>query len=102
MNKLGSIPIPETNYRKDGNKAQMARAILNDLRIGMADVYEFATENEAKNMRSMIASMAILKFGAGGFISTSLKENILTIWLKERKSEWKQSNITQYQTVNEK
>jgi hypothetical protein len=83
MKKLGTVPIPENRYQKDGNRAQMARKMISELVPGKADLYEFETKHDALNIRSMLCSMAILKFGEGGHIGTSIVENTMYIWLKE-------------------
>ncbi|HAL16860.1 MAG TPA: hypothetical protein DCP32_08940 [Anaerolineaceae bacterium] len=57
--------------------------MLDELTPGKADLYEFADKNEAKNLRSMISSMAILKFGEAGHIGTSIVENTMYLWLKK-------------------
>jgi hypothetical protein len=68
MKKLGTVPIPEIRYQREGNRAQAARKV---------------------NIRSMISTMAILRWGEAGHIGTSVVENTLYLWLKdtERKEE---------------
>lgn len=84
MKKLGTVPIPENKYRQDENRAQKARQVLDDLIPGKADLYEFNDKKEAQTFRSMLSSMAILKFGGSGKISTSIVENTMYIWLREQ------------------
>lgn len=83
MKKLGTVPIPENRYQKEGNRAQKARQMLDELTPGKADLYEFADKKEAQNFRSMISSMAILRWGEAGHIRTSVVENTLYIWLRD-------------------
>ena len=89
MKKLGTVPIPEIRYQREGNRAQAARKALEELTPGKADLYEFADKKEAMNIRSMISSMAILRWGEAGHIGTSVVENTMYLWLKdsERKEE---------------
>lgn len=86
MKKLGTVPIPENRYQKEGNRAQTARKMLDELTPGKADLYEFETKRDAQVIRSMIASMAILKFGEAGRIGTSIVENTMYLWLKEKQA----------------
>lgn len=81
MKKLGTVPIPENRYRHDANRAQKARQMINDLKPGSADLYEFADKKEAHDYRSMLYSMAILKFGEAGHLAISQAENTLYLWL---------------------
>jgi hypothetical protein len=83
MKKLGTIPIPELRYQKKGNRAQMARKMLEELVPGKADLYEFVDKKEAQDLRGMLSSMAILKFGEAGHISTSIVDNTMYLWLRE-------------------
>lgn len=83
MQKLGTVPIPYNRYQKQENRAQMARKMLAELTPGKADLYEFADHKEAQNIRSMITSMAILKWGEAGHIATSIQDNTMYLWLRE-------------------
>lgn len=83
MKKLGTVPIPEIRYQREGNRAQHAREMINGLVPGKADLYEFTDKKEAQDLRSMISTMAILKFGEAGRISTRVIENTMYIWLRD-------------------
>lgn len=78
MKKLGTVPIPNLRYQRDGNRAQMARQMLTELTPDKADLYEFSDKEEAKNFRSMLATMAVLK---GIKVHMKVLENTLYLWL---------------------
>lgn len=82
---LGKTEIPN-DYRKRENKAQMCRELLEGLTNGQADLYEFGSKKEAEDYRSMLYSMAILKYGSAGRIATRLIENLLYVWLSDGES----------------
>ena len=83
MQKLGTVPIPDNRYQRNReNRAHQARKLLSELTPGKADLYEFEDKKDAQNMRSMITSMAILKWGEGGHVATSNVENMLYVWLR--------------------
>jgi hypothetical protein len=79
---LGETDIP-THRTSPENKAQACRAIINQLHPGKATIVEFDSKKEAEDHRSMLYTMAILKFGEAGQIATKLIANVLYVWLVE-------------------
>lgn len=79
---LGKTAIP-TSYQQRDNRAQFCRKMLEKLTADQADLYEFATKKEAEDYRSMLYSMAILKYSVAGKIATRIMDNMLYVWLAE-------------------
>jgi hypothetical protein len=84
VNLMGVVPVedmPVTRYERGENRATFCREMLNSLQPGKAHVYEFADHKMARDYRSMLHSMAILKYGEGGHVGTKTIENIMYVWL---------------------
>lgn len=91
MNKevsiVGMIPIealPTTRYERGENRATFCREVLNSLQPGKANLYEFVNKKTAEDYRSMLYSMAILKFGEAGRVKTKIVEHLMYVWLVEQ------------------
>lgn len=80
---LGTIEIPTSYNQQISNTAQQARAILDKAETtegGKAAVFEFKDKREAQLHRSMLYTMAILRYGEAGRIGTRLLDNLLYVW----------------------
>ncbi len=80
MKILGEVEIPHHRFSKE-NTANQAREIIAKLRTDKALLVEFGSKTEANTMRSMMYTMAILKFGEAGHLATSNQDNLLYAWL---------------------
>ena len=82
MKILGEVDIPHLE-RGPENMAKESRTVLTKLNPGKALALEFGTEKEAKDMRSMLYTMAILKYAEAGHIKTKIIQNLMYVWLTE-------------------
>ena len=82
MKILGEVDIPYYQGTKE-SLAKDARKVLNMLHPGKAIALEFGCKKEAQDMRSMLYTMAILKFAEAGHIKTKVLETLMYVWLVE-------------------
>ncbi|NMC55000.1 MAG: hypothetical protein GYA48_15340 [Chloroflexi bacterium] len=79
---LGEVDLSEINYRQGGpSRAQQCRNMLEILKPQKATIFEMRDKKEAEDYRSMLYTMAILKFSESGRIATRIVDNLLYVWL---------------------